>query len=215
MKLCSLILISALSASSVYAQSTSGDVPQANTKGKSAQNAQKANAAASSLEQDRARVFAGTGVMGGGYGVIGAEVIAGYHYFFPKDMYIDGKIRQGLRAYASAGYSYSQSSGYYWEYSDHYVPVVLGVDYTLEVNPHNKFVWGTYVGLGLGFVGRFHQAKDKFPTAYYDASYTSNRYGVAWDAYVGGSLTIDNRHRFELDVGAGSSYFSLRYLLLL
>lgn len=180
-----------------------------------ASKASKVDSSAASTDEDRARVFVGAGLGVGGYGMVGAEITAGYHYFFPKEQYLADQFRQGVRAYASAGYSYDSFSTSSWQYSYHYVPIMVGVDYTLDFNPQSKFVWGTYVGAGVGFLGGFHQAKDKLPQIGYDASYSYNRFGVAYDVHVGGSLTIANRHRLELDVGGGSSYLSLRYLLLL
>lgn len=152
---------------------------------------QAENAAKSNDSQGYGKFFIGAGATFlGGEMHFGAEALAGYQYYFPKEYYIADKFRQGVRGYGVVGYGFWGNSntdwdGDKWSYTTHSFPILAFVDYTLDFTPKEKYVWGIFGGIGL------------------------------WAVRTGGSLTIDNKHRFELSFGAGYQYLGLRYMLFL
>lgn len=160
-------------------------------------------------------VGAGAGLGGFSYGLLNAEFVAGYQHYFPKEYNIAGKFRQGIRGYGSVGYSYGSDSGWGWDYSYHFFPITANVDWIIEFNPKEKFVWGAFAGIGLGFVAGISNYTDKDRWSGYDASYSTSSFGVAWGVQAGGSLTIENTHRIEAGLGVGNAIIGARYILML
>ena len=152
------------------------------------------------------KIFIGAGVGLGGYGMFGLEASVGYIHYFPKDTFIADKFRQGIRAYGSVGFSHNSTSYARYNWSYNYVPIIVGADYLLDFNPGEKYVWGIFAGLGVGFLYT--------STTYEYTKTSSSAYGVGYAARAGGSLTIDNAHRLDLDFGFGVSNLTLRYAYL-
>ncbi|TLD97414.1 hypothetical protein LS71_001295 [Helicobacter jaachi] len=149
------------------------------------------------------KIFIGGEIGLGGLGDYGVGFMAGYQHYFPKEYYIANQFRHGVRGffnanYTSIGYSYFGRS---YNYGGFFASI--GADYLFDFNPQDKVVWGVFGGLGLGYVKVF--SNDWFYTA--PAS-------IGFDVRLGGSVVIDNTHRFELALGSGFSTLALRYLLL-
>ncbi len=160
-------------------------------------------------------IGAGAGLGGFGAGFLSAEAVIGYQHYFPKEYNIAGKFRQGIRGYGSVGYSYGSDSGWGWDYSYHFFPITANVDWTIEFNPKEKYVWGAFAGVGLGFQALITHHTDKDRWSGYDASYSTSGFGAAWGIQAGGSLTIENTHRIEAGLGVGNSIIGARYILML
>lgn len=152
-------------------------------------------------------IGAGAGLGGFAYGLLNAEFVAGYQHNFPKEWYIARKFRHGIRGYGSVGYSYgSDTTSRYREYSYHYFPITANVDWFIEFNPKEKYVWGAFAGGGVGFTPRYEIHTDKDYTA---------AFGIGVNAHAGGSLTIENTHRIEAGFGIGNALVGARYILML
>lgn len=160
-------------------------------------------------------IGASAGLGGFAYGLLNTEFVAGYQHNFPKEWYIARKFRHGIRGYGSVGYSYGSDTTRSWEYSYHYLPITANVDWFIEFNPKEKYVWGAFAGGGLGFVAGITNATDKEPWIVYDASYTTTAFDIRVNAHVGGSLTIENTHRIEAGYGIGNALVGVRYILML
>lgn len=157
-------------------------------------------------------VGAGAGLGGFGAGFLSAEAVIGYQHYFPKEYNIAGKFRQGIRGYGSVGYSYGSDSGWGWDYSYHYFPITANVDWIIEFNPKEKYVWGAFAGIGAGIQPTIISHTDKHWSR---DSYTASSFGAAWGIQAGGSLTIENTHRIEAGLGVGNSIIGARYILML
>lgn len=185
---------------------------------------QAENAAKSNDSQGYGKFFIGAGATFiGGQMHFGAEALAGYQYYFPKEYYIVDKFRQGIRGYGVVGYGFwSDSYTYYdgdkWSHTTHSFPILAFVDYTLDFTPKEKYVWGIFGGIGLGALPRYetHTFTDRgYAGGAYNSSGSVTNFDFGWAVRTGGSLTIDNKHRFELSFGAGYQYLGLRYMLFL
>ena len=163
------------------------------------------------VPKDKFFVGAGLSLGGLGYSLGGLTAHAGYIHYFPKDTFIEGKLRQGIRAYGSVSYGYGSNTSLYSKWSYHYIPVIVGADYLLDLNPGEKFVWGLFAGAGVGFVSLTtnYDWNGTFP---YETN--SSDFGIAYSVRAGGSLTIENKHRLDLTLGYGYSYLNLYYSLL-
>ncbi|MCH5313542.1 MAG: hypothetical protein J1E28_03975 [Helicobacter sp.] len=148
------------------------------------------------------KIFGGIQLGLGGVGDYDVGGIVGYMHYFPKKYYIADQFRQGVRGVFEV--SYMQKSYNYWggKYTYGSVYGVLGADYLLDFNPKDKFVYGIFAGLGLGYLNVF--SKDWYASA--------SAFGI--DVRFGGSLTISQTHRFELALGSGYSLLGLRYMFL-
>ena len=181
---------------------------------------QAENAAKSNDSQGYGKFFIGAGATFlGGEMYFGAEALAGYQYYFPKEYYIVDKFRQGIRGYGVVGYGFwSDSYTYYdgdkWSYTTHSFPILAFVDYTLDFTPKEKYVWGIFGGIGLGVVPIIHSYTSRSIYGL-GSSGSATNFDVGWAVRTGGSLTIDNKHRFELSLGGGYQYVGLRYMLFL
>ena len=181
---------------------------------------QAENAAKSNDSQGYGKFFIGAGATFIGDSMyVGAEALAGYQYYFPKEYYIADKFRQGIRGYGVVGYGFwSDSHTYYygdkWSYTTHSFPILAFVDYTLDFTPKEKYVWGIFGGIGLGVVPIIHSYTSRSIYGL-GSSGSATNFDVGWAVRTGGSLTIDNKHRFELSFGAGYQYVGLRYMLFL
>ena len=184
---------------------------------------QAENATKPDNSQGYGKFFVGAGATFlGGEMYFGAEALAGYQYYFPKEYYIVDKFRQGIRGYGVVGYGFwSDSHTYYygdkWSYTTHSFPILAFVDYTLDFTPKEKYVWGIFGGIGLGALPRYgiYTYIDREYAGAYNRSGSATNFDFGWAVRTGGSLTIDNKHRFELSFGAGYQYLGLRYMLFL
>ena len=158
-------------------------------------------------------IGASAGLGGFAYGLLNTEFVAGYQHNFPKEWYIARKFRHGIRGYGSVGYSYGSDTSRYWEYTYHYFPITANVDWFIEFNPKEKYVWGAFAGGGVGFTPRYEIHTDK---DYWDnASYNTAAFGIGVNAHAGGSLTIENTHCIEAGFGIGNALVGARYILML
>ena len=184
---------------------------------------QAENTTKSNDSQGYGKFFIGAGATFFGWRAqVGAEALAGYQYYFPKEYYIADKFRQGIRGYGIVGYGFygdSQTSTYgnKGSYTTHSFPILAFVDYTLDFTPKEKYVWGIFGGIGLGALPRYdaHTYIDREYAGKYNSSGSATNFDFGWAVRTGGSLTIDNKHRFELSFGAGYQYLGLRYMLFL
>lgn len=184
---------------------------------------QAENAAKSNDSQGYGKFFIGAGATFFGWKAqVGAEALAGYQYYFPKEYYIVDKFRQGIRGYGVVAYGFYGDGGTDFDgnkYSQalHSFPILAFVDYTLDFTPKEKYVWGIFGGIGLGALPRYgtYTYTDREYAGAYNSSGSATNFDVGWAVRTGGSLTIDNKHRFELSLGGGYQYVGLRYMLFL
>lgn len=169
--------------------------------------------------QDPSRIFIGAGI-----GFLGAEVSAGYQYYFPN--YIDNKWRQGVRGFGVVGYGLDMNSntsvitdnGSKQTHKETNIansfPMLACVEYTLEFTPKAKKVWGVFTGVGAGVAPSVIKNLSSI-NGTSEPSTTTSAFGFAWDARIGVSLSIDsNKHRFELS-GGWIQYIGLHYVFYL
>ncbi|WP_407379368.1 outer membrane beta-barrel protein [Helicobacter sp.] len=181
---------------------------------------QAENAAKSNDSQGYGKFFIGAGATFFGWKAqVGAEALAGYQYYFPKEYYIVDKFRQGIRGYGVVAYGFYGDGGTDFDgnkYSQalHSFPILAFVDYTLDFTPKEKYVWGIFGGIGLGVVPIIHSYTSRSIYGL-GSSGSATNFDVGWAVRTGGSLTIDNKHRFELSLGGGYQYVGLRYMLFL
>ena len=184
---------------------------------------QAENAAKSNDSQGYGKFFIGAGATFFGWKAqVGAEALAGYQYYFPKEYYIVDKFRQGIRGYGVVAYGFYGDGGTDFDgnkYSQalHSFPILAFVDYTLDFTPKEKYVWGIFGGIGLGALPRYgtYTYTDRQYAGAYNSSGSATNFDFGWAVRTGGSLTIDNKHRFELSLGGGYQYVGLRYMLFL
>lgn len=143
--------------------------------------------------------FIGGEVGLGGVGNVSIGVLGGYQYYFKPDWQFNG-FRHGVRGIASLDWSQYSALGFWSGTSYNAMSVQVGADWTIDFNPKDRYVWGAYVGLSLGYFKVFSTFID--PSTF------------VWSGNLGGSLTISNTHRFELSLGSGFYYFGLRYMYM-
>lgn len=184
---------------------------------------QAEKATKSNDSQGYGKFFIGAGATFFGWKAqVGAEALAGYQYYFPKEYYIVDKFRQGIRGYGVVAYGFYGDGGTDFDgnkYSQalHSFPILAFVDYTLDFTPKEKYVWGWFGGIGLGALPRYgtYTYIDRQYAGEYNRSGSATNFDFGWAVRTGGSLTIDNKHRFELSLGGGYQYVGLRYMLFL
>ena len=133
------------------------------------------------------QVFVGPHIGFSGYSLLSAGVMAGYQYYFANDWQFSG-FRQGVRGYANISYAAGSFS----------VPLYVygGADWTLDFNIKDDLIWGVFAGLGVGYNG------------------PSPALPLGILAHIGGSLNIQNHHRFDLALGGLFNIISLNYLYM-
>lgn len=130
-------------------------------------------------------IFAGAEVGFGGYGSFNFGAVGGYQYYFKPEWQFAG-FRHGVRGIGSINFN---NNGLFMRF---------GADWTLEFNPNDRFVGGIFVGPSLGFIAPFDGISTNFRVS----------------GNIGGSLNIDNTHRFELSLGGIFYVASFRYMYM-
>lgn len=142
--------------------------------------------------------FIGPEIGIGGIGNVSIGVIGGYQFYFQEDWQFSG-FRHGVRGFASANWT-QYTNGFFSGTSYNGLFVQVGSDWTIDFNINDRFVYGAYVGLSLGYVGVF--TNEVSPRSFLISG------------NLGGSVTIDKTHRLELALGSGFSVLALRYLYM-
>ncbi len=144
--------------------------------------------------------FVGAEVGLGGIGNVSLGVVGGYQFYF-KEAWQFGGFRHGVRGIGTLNWTQYNGNSFFSGSSYNGIFVQAGADWTIDFNIKDRFVWGAYAGLSLGYLGLF-----------------SN--GVAGvtpfvvSGNLGASVTIDKTHRAELALGSGFSIIALRYLYM-
>lgn len=131
--------------------------------------------------------FAGVGLgLGGGAYAFGVSLgaLGGYHYYFPSSIQLSN-YRHGVRGYGALDWAY---------YGLNLIFVRAGADYVIDFTPNDRFVWGAFAGLQLG------------------AAIGGGSGAFGWGVNIGGSLELQNKHRFEVALGYGFNLLNLRYI---
>ncbi|AAP77401.1 hypothetical protein HEHE104102_04315 [Helicobacter hepaticus] len=158
---------------------------------------------------DTGRVFAGIELGGAGIADFSTGVIGGYAYYFPQSYQNLDSFRQGIRGIVGINWGLYRHSklnpqGISWvETSSNALYTRIGVDWIIDFNPQDTFVWGAFAGLNIGYFKVF--TSDFIPPTHR---------GFNLEGHIGGSLTYNNMHRIELLLGWGYSRSALRYVYM-
>ncbi|MCX2716999.1 hypothetical protein OQH61_04530 [Helicobacter sp. MIT 21-1697] len=158
---------------------------------------------------DSGGVFVGMELGGAGIADFSAGIIGGYAYYFTQSYQNIDSFRQGIRGIVGINWGlykhnrFDMQNGSSSETSSNSFYTRVGVDWIIDFNPQDTFVWGAFAGLNIGHFKVF--TSDSIPLTHR---------GFNLEGHIGGSLTYKQIHKLELLFGWGYSRSALRYVYM-